>query len=224
MSEEVKLLPCPFCGGEAALNTVRYGEKTVAEQEWDQDEFHGVNCVTCGVNNIGLRGHDSPEMATEAWNTRLAAQSAAPVGGVWMPLAPTQQIIDRMTASIDCVDIPTSDDPPDRDYDYDMRKAYRAALSCAAPAPSAAQWQPISTAPRDGEFLVYLPEEHRKYQVMYRTERTSIIGGAFAFDMSKPTDWMPLPAPPAHPGEQKPPSQTYATFGSDRVSMRSEKV
>jgi hypothetical protein len=58
-------------------------------------------------------------------------------------------------------------------------------------------WQPFDTAPKVGAFLVYLPSElSRKYQVMYRTERTVIIGGAFAFDMSKPTLWMPLPEPP----------------------------
>jgi len=50
---------------------------------------------------------------------------------VLMPRDPSQQIIDRMTASISVADIPTPDDPPDRDYDYDMRKAYRAALAAA---------------------------------------------------------------------------------------------
>jgi len=60
-----------------------------------------------------------------------------------------------------------------------------------------AGWRPIETAPKVGTFLVYLPEEFlRPFQVMYRTERTTVIGGAFAFDMSKPTHWMPLPAPP----------------------------
>lgn len=67
---------------------------------------------------------------------RGAAQQPISSGGfVQMPLAPTKEIIDRMTASIDCVDVPTADDPPDRDYDYDMRKAYRAALF-AAPQPA----------------------------------------------------------------------------------------
>ncbi len=54
-------------------------------------------------------------------------------------------------------------------------------------------WQPIETAPKVGELLVYLPEEHRKFQVMYRTERVTIIGGAFGFDVSKPTLWAPIP-------------------------------
>lgn len=73
---EVALLPCPFCYGEASFNIVRYGEKAVAEQGWYQDEFHGVNCIICGVNNIGIRGHDTKDEAAEAWNTR-ASQPAS---------------------------------------------------------------------------------------------------------------------------------------------------
>jgi hypothetical protein len=56
------------------------------------------------------------------------------------------------------------------------------------------EWQPIETAPEEGQFLVYLPQEHRKYQVMYRIGPSmSVIGGAFSFDMTKPTLWMPIP-------------------------------
>lgn len=57
-------------------------------------------------------------------------------------------------------------------------------------------WQPIETAPKVGVFLVYLPDELRKFQVMYRNERgVTIIGGAFGFDMSKPTLWQPIEGP-----------------------------
>jgi hypothetical protein len=66
------LLPCPFCGGHAAANQVRYHDKMIREQEWSQDTFYGVNCVQCGVNNLGLVGHRTPEKAAERWNTRHA--------------------------------------------------------------------------------------------------------------------------------------------------------
>lgn len=76
-----------------------------------------------------------------------------------------------------------------------FRVGITAALGDSVPA-----WQPIETAPKGGQFLVYLPDEHRKFQVMYRNGRmAAVIGGAFAFDMTKPTHWMPLPTPPPAP-------------------------
>lgn len=68
------LLPCPFCGQEAGFNTVRYFDKAIAVQGWKQNTFHGVNCITCGVNNIGIRGYDTKEDAADAWNTRAFPQ------------------------------------------------------------------------------------------------------------------------------------------------------
>jgi hypothetical protein len=59
-----------MCGGEAALNRVTYSRKTVREQAWEQDTFHGVNCITCGLNNKGLVGYRTPEAAAIAWNKR----------------------------------------------------------------------------------------------------------------------------------------------------------
>jgi len=70
------------------------------------------------------------------------------------------------------------------------------------------EWQPIETAPAEGEFLVYMPEERNTFQVMRKHPNVSIIGNVFAFDLTKPTHWMPLPpAPipraPAHLTEEK---------------------
>lgn len=69
------LLPCPMCGGTAAANTVRYSAKHVAEQQWEQDTFHGVNCIACGLDNKGIVGHGSPAMAAKAWNKRKTVSS-----------------------------------------------------------------------------------------------------------------------------------------------------
>lgn len=64
------LLPCPFCGGDAHAGIVRYGERMVREQEWDQDTFHFVSCARCGARNLGLVGFAASAKAAEHWNTR----------------------------------------------------------------------------------------------------------------------------------------------------------
>jgi hypothetical protein len=58
-------------------------------------------------------------------------------------------------------------------------------------------WQPIETAPAEGKFLVYMPDEDRQpIQVARWHPKVKVIGGNFAFDMPKPTHWMPLPDAP----------------------------
>lgn len=70
-TDPVTLLPCPFCGGEAAFNTIRYSAEHVREQNWGQDTFHGVNCIICGTSNRGIVGFRTPEAAAVKWNRRV---------------------------------------------------------------------------------------------------------------------------------------------------------
>lgn len=66
-----ELLPCPFCMGEAAFGTMRFGCETVKQQKWEQETFHFINCIKCGANNKCLeRGYTTKEKAAEHWNTR----------------------------------------------------------------------------------------------------------------------------------------------------------
>lgn len=60
------------------------------------------------------------------------------------------------------------------------------------------EWQPIETAPVDGLFLVYMPDEppHSRFHVARWHPNAKVIGHVFAFDLTKPTHWMPLPEPP----------------------------
>lgn len=67
--------------------------------------------------------------------------------------------------------------------------------SLAAPAP-AHGWRPIEEMPEECVALVYMPHEHRKFQVMYRQPEVTVIGGAFGFDLTKPTHFMELPEAP----------------------------
>ena len=59
-------------------------------------------------------------------------------------------------------------------------------------------WQPISTAPAEGVFLVYMPDERasERIQVAKWHPNVKVIGGCFHFDRKPVTHWMPLPNPP----------------------------
>lgn len=58
------------------------------------------------------------------------------------------------------------------------------------------EWPSFDSAPKTGEFLVYMPDEHRKVQVMYRHRNVDLIGDTFAFDRKTPARWHLLPALP----------------------------
>jgi hypothetical protein len=58
-------------------------------------------------------------------------------------------------------------------------------------------WQPIETCPTEGQFLVYMPDEPTdKIQAANYHPNVKVIGNHFAFDLTKPTHWQPLPDPP----------------------------
>ena len=65
------------------------------------------------------------------------------------------------------------------------------------------EWQPIKTAPKDGsKILVYLPPREKSdgsgvWDAVYTVSHW-YAPGRYWWDhsMSKPTHWMPLPAPP----------------------------
>jgi len=57
-------------------------------------------------------------------------------------------------------------------------------------------WMPIESAPDEGSFLVYMPEEKRKIQVAEYHPNVNTIGNNFAFDLTKPTHWCELPDDP----------------------------
>lgn len=75
MTDEMKLLPCPFCGGESHIGTVRYNSAAVRNLELEQDTFFKVNCVKCGANNLGVGGYATEADAAEAWNARATPSS-----------------------------------------------------------------------------------------------------------------------------------------------------
>lgn len=77
-----KLLPCPFCGGEASdCGEVRYDEKFAKREGWTQSTFYYCNCVGCGADNKGLVGHRTKLEAIEAWNRRTPSPQNIVMGG-----------------------------------------------------------------------------------------------------------------------------------------------
>ena len=70
-----ELLPCPFCGKEAAHGHIRYS-RPLSDTSWADEtpitEAFYVNCVWCGaVCRSGLVGGFQTEAeAAERWNTR----------------------------------------------------------------------------------------------------------------------------------------------------------
>ena len=73
------------------------------------------------------------------------------------------------------------------------------ALYAAPPTAQAEGWGAIETAPQEGVFLVYSPDEARparRVQVADWHPNVKVVGGLFAFDCAPITHWMPLPHPP----------------------------
>ena len=54
MNDDIKLKPCPFCGG---MN-LYYGK----------ERFYSVGCIDCGGKVVGA--YRTEEEAADAWNTR----------------------------------------------------------------------------------------------------------------------------------------------------------
>lgn len=65
MSKDIKLKPCPFCGGEAKL--------TVSNYVACQDDFAEVKCAECGIGfHFGIDvEYSAKDRAIEVWNRRI---------------------------------------------------------------------------------------------------------------------------------------------------------
>lgn len=59
-----------------------------------------------------------------------------------------------------------------------------------------AGWQPIESAPKEGTFLVWMPEKLQHSHIHTATfhPNVKVVAGLFMFDLpSQPTHWMPHP-------------------------------
>jgi len=78
------LFPCPFCGGEASsTGTIKYSD---SHQAWWEDGTRIVlayfcNCTRCGINNQGMCGHQTEQLAIKHWNTRTPGHGNVALSG-----------------------------------------------------------------------------------------------------------------------------------------------
>ncbi len=81
MSTHEKLLPWPFCGGEARM--------------------HPNNWLSCTLCNIFTDIHDTQSEALAHWNRRATPPAAVPDGWVLVPKEPTQEMTDCVAGYFD---------------------------------------------------------------------------------------------------------------------------
>lgn len=63
--DEIKLKPCPFCGGEAEINVEHEEVEDTEKRHWAYNVVCNRCCATSGLTYL-------PEKAREAWNRRRA--------------------------------------------------------------------------------------------------------------------------------------------------------
>lgn len=111
----MKLLPCPFCGGEPEEDGGMFFEfygherqdysiackKCRAEVRCDVGEHEGAD-APCSCH------HDTRKICAEKWNRRAAMLQGAdgnspviPDGWVMMPVEPTEEMLDEFDSIID---------------------------------------------------------------------------------------------------------------------------
>ncbi len=64
-----QLKPCPFCGGEASIGTVKYSPCDITKLN-NREKGYFVNCQICSARNeVGI-SYATEEEAIKHWNTR----------------------------------------------------------------------------------------------------------------------------------------------------------
>jgi hypothetical protein len=64
-----KLKPCPFCGGEAALECAEVDDNTIEPEDQEAKSW----CVSCSCAAF-IGTFDTEAEAIAAWNTRKASE------------------------------------------------------------------------------------------------------------------------------------------------------
>lgn len=91
VSDQMTPGPCPFCGGESAVGTVRYNPPLDPEHTCWADGTaisiaYSVNCVSCGATNRSTvaGGYPTEAEAIEKWNRRFLVPEMVAALRAWV--------------------------------------------------------------------------------------------------------------------------------------------
>lgn len=204
------LLPCPFCGGIAEIDTCRPYRSISGG---GLGNGIAVYCISCDAEMMRCRA-DVPDVTAEEmveqWNTR-----ASPASRVNAALLDALRDFTSLTEESRGVDGYHLNGTTAEWGEFDLINVAQAAIKAAEalPAPTVSPWQPISTYPRcdncddpnctwGARVLLLLRGRHHSVVVHGSKEDGDwlIFDGSaddrFQAPFSDPIAWMPLPAPP----------------------------
>ncbi len=179
-----ELLPCPFCGS-ADIQHETFGENS-----------QGYHCFDCGAScRYSRHSSVTDDYLRTQWNRRAAPPAESPAEAVaWKVIAKGG----RFTRGL-------YEKPSGQDFEI-----WRLDGDIAVPLyarPQLSEWQPISTAPKDGRRVMLTCAGYKgaiNRQFAMPDDFQNIVHLArFAGDHWDPfipnewTHWMPLPAPPS---------------------------
>lgn len=67
---ELKLKPCPFCGGKSRHKAAKFNKLGAYGDKKDDLKWHAIYCTACKLSQPA-RTYFSDEEAVEAWNRRV---------------------------------------------------------------------------------------------------------------------------------------------------------
>src|SRR5690606_22731887 len=138
MSTHEKLLPCPFCGGEAEIHDIGNDLKKSRKTE--------IVCTQCHVKKVVAAIHNplswTRATAIEEWNRRTPP-AAVPDGWVMVPRNPTSKMLDAATPPASewighPEEKPESIERWRQGHREDAERKYRSMISAAPAAPTEA--------------------------------------------------------------------------------------